>query len=142
MTHTSRHPEDGFTLVEMLAVLFIIATLGTVIFLTVRPGVDKAATTKAQADINTLEQAVEVYRLTMGTYPSSLNDLIEPPRDAELAARFPRGGFIKSLNKDPWNEDYIYAFPGENGEFDIATYGADKAPGGEGNNADITSWGS
>ena len=138
--HTAAHPEDGFTLVEMLAVLAIIATLGTVIFLTIAPQLDRADQTKAQADINALEQAVEVYRMSMGTYPDSLEDLVRAPRDSELAARFPQDGFIKSLNKDPWGEDYIYAYPGENGRYDISSLGADKEPGGEGNAADITSW--
>lgn len=139
MTDTTRN-DDGFTLVELLAVMFIIGLLGAVIFISVRPATDQAALTKARADIDSLEQAVEMYRLTLGEYPRELGDLTEAPRDADLAARYPRGGFLKSLNQDPWGRDYIYRFPGENGEFDILTLGRDGQPDGEGLDADITSW--
>ena len=135
-----RHPEDGFTLVEMMAVMSIIATLGTIVFLTVRPGIDQASITKARADVGRLEQAVEMYRLTLGQYPNQLQDLVQPPNDAQLASRYPRGGFVEVLPQDPWNNAYLYQFPGERGEFDIVSFGSDGEPGGEGTAADIASW--
>jgi len=132
--------DDGFTLIELLAVMLIIGVLGTIIFVAVRPAVDQASATKARADIDSLEQAVEMYRLTLGEYPRELTDLTTAPRDADIAARYPRGGFVKSINTDPWNRDYVYVYPGENGDFDLISYGADGEPGGEGLDADIVSW--
>ena len=138
---TRKTHEDGFTLIELLAVMLIIGVLGTIIFVSVRPAVDQASATKARADIDSLEQAVEMYRLTLGEYPRELSDLSTAPRDANLAARYPNGGFVKTINVDPWNRDYVYIFPGENGDFDLVSYGRDGEPGGEGLDADITSWG-
>ena len=141
-THDTRdeHPEDGFTLVEVLVVMTIIAVMGTFIFLNLRGATDKSQIQKARTDIRTLEQAVELYRLDMNRYPESLSELVVAPRDAELAARFPKGGYLKFLEADPWGRDYVYTYPGEHGTFDIASLGADGVEGGEELNADITSW--
>ena len=132
--------EEGFTLVEMMAVMLIVVMLGTAVFLSVSPQIGRSKAVKARSDINTLSSAVEMYNLTMGEYPEELGDLVVPPRDADLAAQFPKGGFVQVLRPDPWKNDYIYTYPGENGIFDIATYGADGEPGGEGEDADIVSW--
>ena len=134
------HPEDGFTLMEMIAVIAIIAILTTTVVFAVLPQVGKSQSVRAQADINTYKQAAQMYRLNMGRYPESLDDLVVAPTDSDLAANFPRGGFVEVLRPDPWGNDYVYTFPGENGEFDIVSLGADGEPGGEGENADIVSW--
>lgn len=139
--HERTRREAGFTLVEMMAVLFIIGVLGTMIFVAVRPGLDNANATKAGADIDALVQASEMYRLTLGEYPRELSDLSTAPRDPRIADRYPQGGFLrKSLSRDPWGREYVYRYPGENGEFDILTFGRDGEPGGEGQDADIASW--
>lgn len=141
MTPTdTHHPEDGFTLMEMLAVIAIIAILSTAVILVVLPQVGKSSTVKARADINTYEQAANMYRLRMGRYPEGLDDLVVEPNDAQGRANFPKGGFVKFLSDDPWGNAYIYTYPGEHGEFDIISYGADGEPGGEGEAADIKSW--
>lgn len=132
--------DDGFTLLEMMAVLLIMGVIGTIIFISVRPAIDQSSATKARADIDRLSQAVEMYRLTMGQYPEELADLVVAPRDSQIAAKFPRGGFVKALSQDPWRRDYVYLYPGENDEFDIYSFGADGEEGGEGLNADVTSW--
>lgn len=146
-TDTSRPPakfsrkaaatqRNGFTLVEMMVTLFILALLTTIVAINVLPNQDKAMVQKAKADIAVLGQALETYRLDNLTYPDAgagLQALVTPP-----AAAGARGqGYIKKLPSDPWNRPYQYSTPGKNGAFDIYSLGADGAPGGENENADI-----
>lgn len=131
--------EQGFTLVELMVVIVIIGLLATVVMINVLPSQDKAMATKARADIATLEQAMEMYRLDNLSYPAGgegLNALVSPPAGAQ-AGRYRPGGYIKNLPKDPWGRPYQLAVPGRRGAFDIYSLGADGAPGGEGENADI-----
>ncbi len=126
-----RHaPEQGFTLVELMVVIVILGLLATVVVINVLPATDRANTTKARADIATLEQGVEMYRLNNATYPPS----------GELQALM-TGKFIKRLPNDPWGRPYLYRNPGENGrEFDIYSLAADGREGGEEDDADIGNW--
>jgi general secretion pathway protein G len=131
--------ERGFTLVELMVVIVILGLLATVVMVNVMPSQDKAMATKAKADIATLEQAMEMYRLDNLSYPSGvegLNALVSQP--AQAAGSRP-GGYIKSLPKDPWGRPYQLAVPGKAGPFDIYSLGGDGAPGGEGEDADIYS---
>jgi general secretion pathway protein G len=137
------HPEAGFTLVEIMVVVVIIGLLATVVVLNVLPSQDRARIEKARADIGRIEQAVEMFRLDMGRYPTTdegLEVLVTAPGDARLAARFPEGGYINRLPEDPWGGSYQYMSPGEHGRFDVWSHGADARPGGEGNDADIGNW--
>lgn len=124
---------NGFTLVELMVVLVIIGLLATVVMINVLPSQDRAMVTKARADIATLGQAMEMYRLETMRYPPSL---------AALSQSRPGGGggYVRSLPEDPWGRPYQMAVPGRGGgPFDIFSLGADGAPGGEGENADIYS---
>jgi general secretion pathway protein G len=135
--------EDGFTLVELMVVIVIIGLLATLVALTVLPNLGKAADQKAKADIATLDQALELYRLGNLNYPSTadgLQALVKPPASLTDPARYQAGGYIKKLPNDPWGRPYLYASPGQHGTFDIYTLGADGAPGGTGENADIGNW--
>jgi len=131
--------QAGFTLVEVMVTMVIIGLLATVVVLNVLPAQDKATVQKVRTDIATLSQALELYKLDMNTYPESLEFLTTPP-SGEADDRYQPGGYIKFLPRDPWNKDYLYAFPGENGPYDIWSLGADGQEGGEGVNADVTSW--
>lgn len=129
---------NGFTLVEMMVTLFILALLTTVVAINVLPNQDKAMVQKAKADIAVLGQALETYRLDNLTYPDAgtgLQALVTPPQTAGARSE----GYIRKLPSDPWNRPYQYANPGRNGAFDIYSLGADGAPGGENENADIYS---
>ncbi|QPQ53993.1 type II secretion system major pseudopilin GspG [Allosphingosinicella flava] len=120
-----RKDEDGFTLVELMVVIVIIGLLATVVVVNVMPAQDTARVKKAEADIATLEQAAELYRLNRLNYPAGLDALVSE-------------GFIKRLPTDPWGNAYRYAAPGRSGApFDIYSLGADNAEGGEGDDADI-----
>ena len=128
--------KDGFTLVEMMVTLFILALLTTVVAINVLPNQDKAMVQKAKADIAVLGQALETYRLDNLTYPDAgagLQALVTPPATGGARTE----GYIRKLPNDPWNRPYQYSTPGRNGAFDIYSLGADGAPGGENDNADI-----
>ncbi|HZG08362.1 MAG TPA: type II secretion system major pseudopilin GspG [Allosphingosinicella sp.] len=130
-TPLRRSAENGFTLVELMVVIVIIGLLATVVVINVMPATDRATLTKAKADIATLEQGVEMYRLNKLTYPAAGEGLQAVVRE----------GFVKRLPNDPWGNAYQYAVPGRDGSaFDIFSHGADGREGGEGEDADIGSW--
>ena len=136
------HRNSGFTLLEIIVVVAIIAILAAYIAPKVAGRVDDARLSKAKSDIRVLESSLELYKLDNFVYPSTaqgLNALVNKP-SGEGTKNWRDGGYIKKLNKDPWGNDYQYAFPGSNGEFDVFSLGADAAVGGEGEAADIGNW--
>lgn len=135
----TKHSERGFTLVEVLVTMVIIGLLATFVVLNVLPAQDKAMVQKAKGDIATLGTALEMYKLDMAVYPERLEDLNAATSDIQ-DPRYRKGGYIKFLPTDPWGRPYLYKNPGENGAVDIWSYGADGEEGGEGSDADITSW--
>lgn len=123
--------EHGFTLVELMVVIVILGLLATVVVINVLPVQDTARRKKAEADIALLDQATEMYRLNKLEYPAGGDGL------QALVTE----GFVKRLPDDPWGKPYLYAAPGRDGRaFDIYSYGADGAEGGEDDNADIGNW--
>jgi len=132
---------NGFSLVELMVVIFIIGLLATVVLINVLPSQDKAMRVKAQGDIATLAQAMEMYRLDNLTYPGPVEGLAalrSPPASLALPQNYRAGGYVKDLPNDPWGRPYQYQSPGRSGAaFDIFSLGADGKPGGEGNDADI-----
>ncbi|NML11209.1 type II secretion system major pseudopilin GspG [Sphingobium sp. AR-3-1] len=134
--------EAGFTLVELMVVIVIIGLLATIVAINVIPATDTARVEKAKADIATIEQALEQYRLDNLTYPAGsdgLQALLNPPASLAQPQRYRRGGYIKKLPDDPWGRAYVYTVPGRKGAFDISSLGADGQPGGDQENADIYS---
>lgn len=132
---------NGFTLVELMVVIFILGLLTTIVVINVLPSQDRAMVEKARADIATLGQALEMYRLDNLTYPVSsdgLAALTSAPATLSSSTRYRQGGYIKKLPDDPWGRPYQYDNPGRNGPgFDLYSLGADGTPGGEEDNADI-----
>jgi len=129
--------QSGFTLVELLLVLVILALIAGLVL----PGIiGKAESAKAKAassQISRISMSVESFYLDTGNIPSSLDELVNEPTGANGW----NGPYIKnSLLKDPWGQPYKYTVPGQHGDFDIVSYGADRQQGGEKNNADINSW--
>ena len=140
--HKRHRREEGFTLVELMVVIVIIGLLAAIVTFNVLPAGDKGKITKAKADISTIEGALEMYRLQMNGYPTTsqgLQALVTAPAGVN-AAEYQKGGYIKKLPNDPWGRPYLYASPGQHGEADVWSLGADGKEGGEGANADITSW--
>jgi len=137
-----RQREEGFTLIELMVVIVILGVLATIVALNVLPSGEKAKITAARTDIATLEGALDTYKLSNDSFPTTsqgLEALVSPPAGAD-PSKYQRGGYIKRLPKDPWGRPYLYASPGQHGETDIWTLGADNKEGGEGADADISSW--
>lgn len=135
--------QHGFTLLEIMIVIVILGILGSMIVPNLLGNVDKAERQKAVTDISTIEQALDMYRLDNGTYPTTdqgLQALVEEPTGTPEPRAYRTGGYIKRLPQDPWGFEYQYLSPGENGTVDIFTLGADNQEGGEENNQDIGNW--
>ena len=135
--------EGGFTLVELLVVLAILGLIVALVTPQVLKYLGRAKTDTAKIEIQTLGNALDLYRLDMQRYPTQqegLQALIEAPPGA--AAEQWRGPYLKQkkLPRDPWGRPYLYRSPGEHGDYDLYTYGADNAPGGAGEDQDVTNW--
>lgn len=136
--------QRGFTLIEIMVVVIIIGILAAIVAPNVIGNVDKANVTKARTEIRALESALKLYRLDNFQYPSSeqgLEALVVRPNDPNLRNWNPRGYMERdSLPVDPWGNPYQYLNPGNNGEIDVYSFGADGRPGGDEHNADIGNW--
>jgi len=138
-----RDRQHGFTLIEIMVVVVILGILASVVVPRIMDNPDKARVAKARHDIQALESALDVYRLDNYVYPTTdqgLEALVSQPTSAPEPPNWKQGGYIKKLRKDPWGNDYLFLSPGEHGDVDIYSLGADGAPGGEGVNSDIGSW--
>lgn len=134
--------QQGFTLIELIVVIVILGLLGSIIAPKFLGKTDTARITKVKTDIGALESALELYKLDNFNYPTTeqgLEALVNEPSDP-APANWQKGGYIKKLRKDPWQRDYLYLSPGEHGEIDIYSLGADGVEGGEDANADIGNW--
>jgi general secretion pathway protein G len=134
--------ENGFTLIEIMVVVVIIGLLAAMIAPNIMSQLDRAEINRARQDVRSIESALDLYRLDNYRYPSTeegLQALVTNPGET-VAPNWVQGGYLKSMPEDPWNRAYQYMQPGQHGEFDIFTLGADGQEGGEGNNADIGNW--
>jgi general secretion pathway protein G len=136
-----RHRQSGFTLIEIMVVVVILAVLGALVVPKILENVDKARVTRAQSDIRAIQTALDLYRLDNFKYPTTeqgLSALVKQPADPTIT-NYRSGGYLPSLPKDPWNNPYQYQTPGTDGrDYEITTLGRDGKPGGEGYDADIS----
>lgn len=135
------HREAGFTLLELLIVLAIIALLVGLVAPRVVQYLSKAKSQTAQTQLHNIASALDLYRLDIGHYPSQdegLDALVIAPSGVTSW----NGPYLpkKEGEMDPWGEKYQYRIPGQHGEYDLFSYGADKSEGGDGENHDIVSW--
>ena len=134
------HGEAGFTLIEMMVVIAIIGILAAHIVPRIMGRPDEARITAAKLDIGTINQALKLYRLDIGRYPTTeqgLNALVARPSIEPIPQNWKMGGYLDALPNDPWGNPYQYANPGTKTEIDVYSFGADKKPGGTGTDADI-----
>lgn len=132
---------DGYTLMELLVVLLILGLIAGIAAPQVMSYLGRAKGSTAQLQLEALDSALDFYRIDMGEYPKQeqgLAALIEKPNDANnwFGPYIPK----RSNMIDPWGEEFIYRIPGENGEYDLYSLGADKQQGGEGEDRDIRNW--
>ena len=139
---TKTRNNRGFTLLEIIVVVAIIAILAAYIAPKVAGRVGDARISKVKSDIRQLESSLELYKLDNFVYPTSeqgLDALVNKP-SGDTAKNWREGGYIKKLTRDPWGNEYRYQYPGSNSEFDVYSLGADAAVGGDGEAADIGNW--
>jgi general secretion pathway protein G len=133
----------GFTLIEIMVVVVILGILAAIVAPNVIGRIDDAQVTRVQGDLRGVENALNMYRLDNFRYPTTeqgLEALVNKPADPTLT-NWKAGGYLPRLPKDPWGNPYQYLNPGNHGEIDIYTLGADGRPGGEGLDADVGNWG-
>jgi general secretion pathway protein G len=133
--------QTGFTLLELLVVLGIIAMLAGLVGPQVMKHMGESKIKAAKVQIEDLAQTMDMYKLDVGSYPTTeqgLNALIESPDGAQRW----NGPYLRKskVPLDPWQQEYKYTSPGEHGKFDISSLGADGKEGGEGEDKDLNSW--
>jgi general secretion pathway protein G len=138
----ARLNQKGFTLIEIMVVVVILGILAAIVVPRLLERPEEARRTKAAVDIKGLEEAIGLFKLDNGFYPSTdqgLQALVTKPETGRIPPRYHEGGYLKKVPTDPWGSPYIYLSPGIHGDFDIISYGGDGEAGGEGNNADVNS---
>ena len=131
---------QGFTLLELLVVMVIIGLLSAYVGPKVFNQIGKSETKIAKAQVEALLKALDQYRIDVGRYPVTEQGLaallVRPGDEARWAGPY----LSKAIPKDPWGRDYQFRSPGEHGDCDVFSFGRDGRLGGEGEDADITSW--
>ncbi|BBO87471.1 type II secretion system major pseudopilin GspG [Desulfosarcina ovata] len=135
----------GFTLIELMVVIVILGILAGLIVPRIMSRPEQAKRLKARMQIESIGTALKLYKLDNGMYPSTeqgLQALVEQPSSGNVPKKWRKGGYLEKgkVPNDPWGNDFVYLSPGIHDDFDIISYGADGAAGGEDNDADINSW--
>lgn len=133
-------PRRGFTLLELLVVMVIIGLLAGFVGPRLFAQIGKSQTQVARAQIDALQKALDQYRLDTGHYPDTTQGLaalvLRPADEPHWSGPY----LAKAVPVDPWGRPYLYQQPGAHGEYDLQSLGRDGRPGGDGDNADVTSW--
>ena len=135
----------GFTLIEIMIVVVILALLAALVGPKILGRSDDAKIADTKVQIRNIESALKLYKLDNSVYPTTeqgLLALVEKPAVGQIPKNYRAEGYLESkqVPKDPWKNDFVYISPGEHGDYDLCSYGADGVKGGEGINADICSW--
>jgi general secretion pathway protein G len=145
-THSSHRrfsAQQGFTFIEIMVVVAILAILAALVVPRIMGRTDDAKRTAAKVQIRNIEGALQLYKLDNGVYPSTeqgLKALIEKPSVGVVPKKWKVGGYLPNLPEDPWGNTYKYLSPSKKGDYEITSLGTDGEVGGEGINADITNW--
>lgn len=135
--------ESGFTFIEIMVVVAILAVMAALVVPRVMGRTDEAKRTAVKVQIRNFEAALQLYKLDNGGYPSSeqgLNALVEKPTAGAIPKRWKIGGYLQEIPEDPWGNPYKYVSPAPRGDYAIVSFGTDGEAGGDGINADITNW--
>jgi general secretion pathway protein G len=135
--------QNGFTLIEIMVVVVILGILGALVVPNILGRTGEARGTAAKSDIQSISNALDLYKLDNHIYPSTdqgLEALVSKPSGYPEAKNWNPNGYLKRLPQDPWGNEYQYVSPGSNGAFDLYSLGADSREGGEDDAADVTNW--
>ena len=138
-----RTKNAGFTLIEIMVVVVILGILAGMVVPKFMDKPDQAKIVRAQSDIRSIESALNMYKLDNHKYPATdqgLLALVEKPSGGNEPKSWKQGGYLSRLPKDPWGNEYLYLSPGQHGQMDIYSLGADGQTGGEGTDTDIGNW--
>lgn len=140
-----KNDNRGFSLIELMVVVIILGVLAMYIGPKLMGRTEQAKETQARVQMESLETALKLYKLDNSSYPSTeqgLQALVEQPESAPMPKKWRKGGYLEKgkVPKDPWGNEFIYLSPGVHGDFDIVSFGADGASGGEDESRDINSW--
>ncbi|KTD52377.1 type II secretion system protein GspG [Legionella taurinensis] len=133
--------QKGFSLIEIMVVVVILGILASIIVPKIISRPDEARVVKAKQDVLAIQNALDLYKLDNGVYPTTdqgLQALVEKPTSNPAPRDWKQ--YLKSVPKDPWGREYLYLNPGEHGDVDVFTLGAEGQPGGTGINAEIGNW--
>ena len=133
--------EAGFTLIELLIVVIILGVLAGLVGPRLFGRVGQSRQAAARVQIELLGAALDQFKLDVGRYPSSQEGLQALQQSPGNAPGWEGPYLKKEVPRDPWGSPYQYRSPGEHGEYDVVSLGSDGAPGGDGEAADVTSWG-
>ena len=141
--HAARRRARGFTLIEIMVVVVILGILAALVVPKVLSRADDARVTAARQDIAQIMQALNLYKLDNGRYPTAeqgLQALVTKPTTEPVPPNYRAGGYLSKLPADPWKNAYQYANPGIRNDIDVLSFGADGKAGGAEYDADIASW--
>ncbi|MEM1026610.1 MAG: type II secretion system major pseudopilin GspG [Planctomycetota bacterium] len=143
ISHSRNHRANirAFTLIEVMVVVIVIGILAALIAPRFLGRAEQAKRGVAERNIGQIESAINMFQLDYGRYPEALNELVEQPGDVPDDQWMTPDLKGKDL-RDPWDNPYIYRYPGQHGIYDLLSAGADGVEGGTDDNADITNWGS
>ena len=134
-----QYKQTGFTLIEIMVVVVILAILASVVVPKIMDRPDDARIAKAKQDIRAVESAFGLYKLDNFVYPTTdqgMEALVTKPSGSPEPKNYKKGGYVKSVPKDPWGNEYKYLNPGVHGEIDIFSLGPDQQPSDD----DIGNW--
>lgn len=132
------HAQAGFTLIELLVVIALLAMLIGLVGPALMKQLDSSKTKIAKLQIEEIAKTLDIYKLDTGRYPTTAEGLAALDKKPGSVSGW-NGPYMKDgVPTDPWGNPYRYANPGPGGGLEIASYGADNAPGGEGENADVS----
>ena len=137
--------EHGFTLIEILVVTVILGLLVALVVPKILGRTDDARQTAAKVQMRNVEQALQLFKLDTGMYPSTeqgLDALVHKPTIGAIPQRWREGGYIPKVPLDAWGHPFQYRSPGADGkrDYELVSFGADGKPGGQGHEADLESW--
>ncbi|HBO69359.1 MAG TPA: type II secretion system protein GspG [Deltaproteobacteria bacterium] len=134
---------SGFTLLEIMVVIVILGLLAAIVVPKLIGRTEEAKRTQTRIQIKNVEQALQLFKLDNGFYPSTeqgLSALVRNPEIGRVPKNYRKGGYLDRVPTDPWANAYVYVSPGAERDYEISSYGGDGVPGGEGEDGDIHSW--